>query len=116
MRLNLGHTLGHAVEALSNYEISHGKAVSIGMALITRSAAQAGICDCKTRNRILSLLEQFQLPCSAAYSPDQLFAAACTDKKRSGGTIRLVVPQAIGSCSIRPTPISELQSFIEAGF
>ena len=116
MLLNLGHTLGHAVEALSHYEISHGKAVAVGMAVISRSAAKAGICDCETCRQILSLLEQFGLPTSAAYAPEALFAAACSDKKRSGGTINLVVPKSVGSCIIRPTPVCEFQSFIEAGF
>lgn len=115
MLLNLGHTLGHAVEALSNYQISHGNAVAIGMAMISRTAAKCDICSEETRDRILSLLEKFGLPCSADYASAELYAAACSDKKRSGGTINLIVPREIGTCSIRPVPIAEFQSFIEAG-
>ena len=116
MLLNLGHTLGHGVESLSSYQISHGKAVAIGMALISRASARYGICSDETCCQILSLLNRFGLPCSAEYPAEALFAAACSDKKRSGGTINLIVPQAVGTCFVRSTPISELQSFIEAGF
>ena len=116
MLLNFGHTLGHAVEKCSGYQISHGQAVSIGMAMIARSSSRAAICNNETCEQILSLLEQFGLPCAAPYTAEALFAAACSDKKRNGGTINLIVPQRIGSCAIRPTPISEFQSFIEAGF
>ena len=114
--LNLGHTLGHGVESLSSYQTSHGKAVAIGLALISRASARYGICSDETCCQILSLLNRFGLPCSAEYPADALFAAACSDKKRSGGTINLIVPQAVGTCFVRPTPIRELQSFVEAGF
>ena len=115
-KLNLGHTIGHGVEAQSNFSITHGQAVAIGMALISRASARYGICSDETCCQILSLLNRFGLPCSAEYPAEALFAAACSDKKRSGGTINLIVPQAVGTCFVRSTPISELQSFIEAGF
>ena len=116
MLLNLGHTLGHAVEALSSYQISHGNAVAIGIAMICRAANNTGYCSTDTRNEILSLLKQFCLPCSADYTPDELFVAACSDKKRSSATVRLIIPQEIGRCIFHSIPISELQYFIEAGF
>ena len=114
--LNFGHTLGHAVESVSNYQISHGKAVAIGMAMISRAAEYLSICSSEACGQILTILNQFGLPCSVAFSVDELLAAACSDKKRSGGSINLIVPQAIGNCLIRPTPIFEFRSFIEAGF
>ena len=115
MLLNLGHTLGHAVESISNYQISHGNAVSIGMATISCACAKRDICSEETRDRILSLLQKFGLPCSAGYSAAELYAAACSDKKCSGAAINLIVPRAIGTCSIHPIPIGDFQSFIEAG-
>ena len=115
MLLNLGHTLGHAVEACSSYQISHGRAVAIGMALITRSACRSGICDAETENRILSLLGQFGLPCSCGFTPEALFSAACSDKKRSGGTVSLIIPKAVGDCRIIPTPVENLKALIEEG-
>ena len=115
MRLNLGHTFGHAVEAESHLQISHGKGVAIGTAIITRAAFQKGMCSKETRDRILALLEQFGLPLSCSYTASALSRAALSDKKRSGGSVSLIVPREIGCCDIIPTPVEEIQSFIEAG-
>lgn len=115
MRLNLGHTIGHSVEALSHFSISHGKAVAIGMAIVTRAAACNGICSAETAQKIISTIRAFGLPTDTAYAPQDLYACALSDKKRSGGTVDLIIPAAIGDCHIVPTPVSGLQSFIEAG-
>ena len=109
MKLNLGHTIGHGVEAISQFSISHGKAVSIGMAIVTRAA------QCKDTNRVLSLLKKFGLPISTEYAADALYAYTLSDKKRSGHTINLIIPNAIGECAIVPTPTTHLQPFIQAG-
>lgn len=113
--LNLGHTVGHGVEAHSQFTVSHGSAVAIGMAIVSRASEKYGICSPDTRNAILSLLEQFHLPTRTQFSPGALYEAALSDKKRSGGTVNLIVPRAIGSCQIRPTPVEELEAFIAAG-
>lgn len=115
MKLNLGHTIGHGVEAQSHFTISHGRAVAIGMSIVARSAAVSGICTDEAAAQILSAIERFGLPTSTEYSSQSLFDSALSDKKRSGGTVNLIVPKAIGNCLIRPTPITELKSFIEAG-
>ena len=115
MRLNLGHTIGHGVEALSNYTISHGKAVAIGTAIITRSAEKSGLCDHETADRIISLLHSFALPTQTNFSAEALCSSALSDKKRAGGFINLVIPRAIGLCDIYKSPITELKPIIEAG-
>jgi phosphoglycolate phosphatase len=61
MKLNLGHTIGHGVEACSHFAISHGKGVATGMAIVARAAAKCGICDDATRDAIVNILEKFQL-------------------------------------------------------
>ena len=115
MRLNLGHTIGHGVEARSNFTISHGKAVAIGMAIVTRAGCNAHICEADTMLSVLSALEKFGLPCSCDFSAEELYYAALSDKKRSGGSVNLIIPEKIGSCIIHPTPVEEIRSFIEAG-
>jgi 3-dehydroquinate synthase len=115
MKLNLGHTIGHGIEAQSHFDISHGKAVAIGMAIVARAAAANGICSAATRNQIVSTIQHFGLPTATEYGAEALFVSALSDKKRSGGTVNLVVPAAIGDCRMIPTPVSELKSFIEAG-
>ena len=115
MKLNLGHTIGHGVEANSDFSISHGHGVSIGMAIVTRSAAKAGICDTNCCRRILDILNRFRLPVHTDFNAEDLFACTLSDKKRTGNTIQLIIPREIGCCEIMPMPIDELKSFIEAG-
>lgn len=108
-KLNLGHTVGHAVEAASNFTISHGQAVSIGMAIVTRA------CHCPQGERILSLLNDFQLPVSTLFSADVLYSYILSDKKRSGNAIHVILPMDIGNCIIHPVPIKNLKPFLEEG-
>ena len=109
MKLNLGHTIGHGVEASSHFEISHGKAVAIGMAIVARASL------CKDTQRILDILQQFGLPTETQYPAQALYECALSDKKRSGGTVNLIIPLSVGDCEIRPTPTGEILSFIQAG-
>ncbi|MBQ9930136.1 MAG: 3-dehydroquinate synthase [Oscillospiraceae bacterium] len=113
--LNLGHTVGHAVEALSDFTVSHGEAVAVGMAVITAAAVKYGICGSDVLQQVRSILAKFRLPGATQYSAQALMAHILSDKKRLGNSIMLVVPEAIGSCRLRPTSIDELKDFIEAG-
>ena len=114
-KLNLGHTLGHGIEANSNFTVSHGKAVAIGMVLASRIAAQLGLCDQELPAKIQALIYQFELPTETAVAPEELLQAALSDKKRTGGTINLVLPLTIGNCILRSTPVEELPVLIAQG-
>ena len=113
--LNLGHTFGHAVERLSDFTVSHGKAVAIGTAMAARAAVRSGLCGQGTATRIMWLLEKFGLPIFPGNSPAELAQAALSDKKRSGDTINLILPETIGKCAIRPVPTLELETIMQAG-
>ena len=115
-KLNLGHTLGHGIEKSSNFAVSHGQAVAIGMAIIAKAACSKGFCSNDTVNNIISLLEKFSLPTATAYTPVALYNSALSDKKRDGDTVNLIIPRAIGECDICPIPVSEMLSIIELGF
>lgn len=115
MKLNLGHTIGHGVEAQSHFTVSHGKAVAIGMAIVARAAAKRGICTPETAEAIQNTLRRFALPIHTEFSAEALFASALSDKKRSGSNVNLIVPAAIGDCRILPTPVEAMQAFIEEG-
>ena len=110
MKLNLGHTIGHGVEALSHFSLSHGKSVAIGMAIVARSA-----CDDATRDAILNILSRFGLPMDTSSTAEELYTCALSDKKRAGGTVSLIIPKAIGDCAIVPTPVGDVKAFIEKG-
>ena len=113
--LNLGHTIGHGVETGSNYSLSHGKAVAIGMAIVTRAAVQRDFCEKCTGDRILTLLHQFGLPTTTNDTAQMLFSCALSDKKRNGNFVHLILPKAIGHCEIVTIPVSDLIAFIEDG-
>jgi 3-dehydroquinate synthase len=89
--------------------------VAIGTAMVARAAVSLGLADQGTATRIMWLLERFGLPIFTHHSAEALANAALSDKKRSGGTVKLILPEAIGRCTISPTPIRELESIIQAG-
>jgi len=109
MKLNLGHTIGHGVEARGNFTLSHGYCVAIGIAIVARAV------HCSDTPRILSILEHFGLPISTNYPVDDIYQYTLSDKKRSADTIQLIIPREIGNCTILSMPVKNLKSFIEAG-
>lgn len=113
--LNLGHTIGHAIEKASGYAISHGKAVSIGISIATKIAVSLNLCSDSDWKRIIALLSQFDLPISTEYSSKILAEIALSDKKRSGNHISLVLPATIGCCKLQKVPVHQLESLIKAG-
>ena len=96
--LNFGHTVGHAIEATSKYEVLHGEAVAIGMVYEGRLAETLGIAATGTAQRIRSVLERLHLPVERpdASHVDDLIAAMRADKKVRAGEIRLALPREIG--------------------
>ncbi len=113
--LNLGHTVGHAVEQCSLFSVSHGEAVAMGMAAITRAAVKRGLCAAETLPRLLAMLERHGLPTELNYSAEELAAAALSDKKMSGGTLHLIVPEDVGRCRVLPVPAEELTDWMKDG-
>lgn len=96
--LNFGHTVGHAIEATSRYEVLHGEAVAIGMVYEARLAESLGIAAAGTARRITTVLERLHLPIERpdGSQVDDLIAAMRADKKVRAGEIRLALPSAIG--------------------
>ncbi|MGI6195320.1 MAG: 3-dehydroquinate synthase [Eubacteriales bacterium] len=113
--LNLGHTVGHAIERLSGYTTSHGYAVARGIAVISRAAAALGQLGATELDRIISALEANSLPTTTEYTATELAAAATSDKKRKGGTLTLVMPRGIGDCVLIDYPVDELEGIFSLG-
>ena len=108
-KLNLGHTVAHGIEKESGYLISHGRAVAAGTAIMARAY-------CQDAAAVLALLEQFGLPVKTEFSAPTLANAALADKKRSGDSLTLVVPHAIGDCRLEKIPVSQLEPIIHRGY
>ena len=103
-QLNLGHTFGHAIEKCSGFSISHGQGVAVG----TLMAAGAASCPEGVIRRLAACMAANGLPTHCPYAAQALARAACSDKKRSGDVITLVLPEAIGKCHLRKVPVTEL--------
>ncbi len=97
--LNFGHTIGHALESLSGYEMAHGEAVSIGMALESAIAERAGIAEAGTSAAIRDALSTANLPADRpqAISGERILGAMRADKKARGGRIEYALPRCIGA-------------------
>lgn len=113
--LNLGHTFGHGIEACSGFAVSHGSAVAIGMAMMVRAAAAFGLCTEKTRDTVVDILRQYDLPVDCAFCAEDMLPTILHDKKAAGDTINLIVPTAVGQCRIVKTPASEIMDWLRAG-
>ena len=107
-KLNLGHTLGHAVEKCSGYSISHGHAVACGMVSACRAAEKLGLCEDIT-GRVTAVLKKYSLPTQTEFSIRELTDAMLRDKKRSSSGINLVLPTKIGECILYKADVSQLE-------
>jgi len=97
--LNFGHTIGHALEAATDYrEFLHGEAVGIGMVKATMLSVQHGFCYQQTFERILKIIRHAGLPSEipAGLSPQSVIKAMQLDKKATGGRIKFVMSEGIG--------------------
>lgn len=104
--LNLGHTFGHALEALTEYKTyKHGECVAIGMVMAHRLAENLGWISAAERERVIALLQSFHLPTTlpaminnTPLTPEALYQAMFGDKKVKAGKLRLIVPKRFGAC------------------
>ncbi len=100
--LNFGHTIGHAVEAASDFTLIHGHAVAIGMVAALRLAVLSGLCKRKEAGRVATLIHSFGLPTEIPeeMSRDRIKAYLKTDKKCVDGSVFYVLPTTIGDVLI----------------
>ena len=99
--LNLGHTFGHALELLSDYQLSHGEGVSIGLVAASRLSARLGLCSPDLSGRVERVLVRLDLPTRFhGYEPEQLWRAMATDKKRQGKSLRFILIRAVGEALV----------------
>lgn len=115
MKLNLGHTIGHAVEACSLYTIPHGQAVAIGLAAISRAAVEKRYLSEADCERIHALLTAYRLPTAQPYDTESLYAASQIDKKNTASSMRLIIPCSVGDCIIEKIPREDFVSWLRAG-
>jgi 3-dehydroquinate synthase len=127
-KLNLGHSVGHGIEAATG--LPHGHSVAAGLGTVCRLALRMGRLSAQDCDRITRLLNACGLPSSIAAAAAlaglpaagpagdgrELRAAVCAaipaDKKRVGADILMAIPEAIGSVAIEALPLADLQAFV----
>ena len=128
MVLNYGHTIGHALEAVTGYQsLLHGEAVAIGLMGAAFIGEWLGLIDAATAARHRTILERFGLPTAlkeagmegTAVDVDQVLDAMLRDKKVSGGTLRWVLLDGVGEPVVRddvpPALVEEAVRSLVAG-
>ncbi|MBL4901426.1 3-dehydroquinate synthase [Desulfocapsa sp. AH-315-G09] len=100
--LNFGHTIGHAVEAASDFSLIHGHAVAIGMVAALRLAVSSGLCKRKEAGRVATLIHSFGLPTEIPEGMDRerIKSYIKTDKKSIAGSVFYILPTTIGEVII----------------
>jgi len=110
--LNLGHTIGHAIERASGYEISHGRAVAIGMLAEAWGAKASGFSEEDCAEPIRRALVQNNLPTDCPYPAEALYEAMLRDKKVRSGRITLALPKRIGQSALHEIDVAALGGFL----
>ncbi|GHV46550.1 3-dehydroquinate synthase [Clostridia bacterium] len=101
--LNLGHTIGHALETLSEYKLPHGYAVAAGTGAIAAAFDLPELAELQSAFRAYSLpasIEEAEDFCKMKFPAEDIYNAALSDKKRSSDNITLVRPVSIGECNL----------------
>ena len=97
--LNVGHTVAHAIEKLSNYKVSHGHAVATGMIIEAQIAQQLGKCTFDVVEKIRAAVGQYNLVVDIPWTAEQLAEAMKSDKKNRDDAIVFELPSELGKCS-----------------
>jgi len=107
--LNYGHTIGHAIETLTDYKkYRHGEAVAIGMLYASRIAIDMGLAGNVVFERQLSLIKRLGLPLHTGLKPEEIVKTLYADKKVTAGRLRFVLPIKIGEVIISDRVTEEI--------
>lgn len=106
--LNFGHTLGHALE--NQYELSHGEAISIGMAYA--SSISEKLLGFKDASRVTSLLEKYGLPTFAEFDKNKAMNVLKMDKKKTRNSVNYVLLEKIGKAVIKEIPFEQFYELL----
>lgn len=111
--LNLGHTIGHTIENLSDFKISHGESVAIGILYASYISSYMGIGE-NICNKIFTLLKLYGFNTEVKYGFNDIYNKLLIDKKRNNNIISLVLPVKIGECKVIDLHIDELKNILKS--
>jgi len=110
MKLNFGHTVGHAIE--KTLGLPHGEAVAVGMVLAARLSVKRGMLAPAEASRLENLLARRGLPTSAPMDRQAILEAMGKDKKRRGDKVRFVLLEKLGQAALVPLGLEELEAVL----
>ena len=110
--LNLGHTVGHAVELVSKFELRHGEAIAIGMVAEARFAERIGVAKTGLRDEITDVLTGLGLPVQIPNElpREEILRAMRVDKKKNAASIRFALPVDVGNVEL--VEVTNLESVL----
>ena len=111
--LNLGHTIAHGIEKLSNYTLSHGNAVAMGLWHVLNASKKHGFISQSEYDEIISVIENTldgKLD-GGEYALDKILECAVFDKKRVADYINVVMVKGVGNCTIEKVNLTELKEY-----
>ncbi len=113
--LNLGHTVGHAVELVSRFELRHGEAIAIGMVAEAAYAARIGLATQGMVRAVQDLLKALNLPIAIPKEMprDEIIHAMRVDKKKNAKSIRFALPVEIGKVEL--LDVTDLEFVLDNG-
>ncbi len=112
MILNFGHTLGHSIEKLSNFSLSHGECVAKGMVLITKMSEKLHLTESGTAEKIELVCKKHNLDTSINFNVTDIADSAKNDKKGDGNKLNLVLISKIGDAVIHTIDKNELLNLL----
>ena len=110
--LNFGHTLGHAIEQLSHFTISHGRGVAAGMVELTRRTEALGMTEPGCAGMLSRALSAYRLPTKYDGPLSILCPAILGDKKRKGGQITFITLEKMGHAVLTDVAASHIERFL----
>ena len=106
--LNFGHTLGHAIEKLGNFQLLHGCCVGLGCLAAAYISAERGLISMEEADHLKALLTKFGIPVTVSgMDENDVIAATKNDKKMEGGVIRFILLEKTGSAYVDKTVTDE---------
>ncbi len=110
--LNLGHTIGHAIETACGYELGHGSCVAIGTCVLARGCARLGIISDEIAKQIICGFAAQGLPTVTECDKEEILELMKHDKKTHGDTINLVIPREIGQCVVEKFSFVKIEELL----
>lgn len=114
-KLNLGHTIGHGIESLSNYQLNHGESIGIGTIYMARAAYKLGLAEDDFYKDLIEAFMNHNLPISYDFDTDEILEVLKHDKKIKNNRINIIIPTKIGEVMSKKIDFDELREIIELG-